>query len=100
MGDTGSLALGGFVAATAYRLQILLFILIVRLIHLADVIFVMLQGTYFKYTKKKTGTGKRILRMTLIYYHVELGGWSEKRVVAVFSIVTVLLCMVALLGCR
>ena len=100
MGDTGSLALGGFVAATAYMLQMPLFILIVGLIYLAEVISVMLQVSYFKYTKKKTGTGKRIFRMTPIHHHFELGGWSETRVVAVFSIVTALLCMVALLGCR
>lgn len=100
MGDTGSLALGGFVAATAYMLQMPLFILIVGLIYLAEVLSVMLQVSYFKYTKKKTGTGKRIFRMTPIHHHFELGGWSETRVVAVFSIVTALLCMVALLGCR
>lgn len=100
MGDTGSLALGGFVAATAYMLQMPLFILIVGLIYLTEVISVMLQVSYFKYTKKKTGTGKRIFRMTPIHHHFELGGWSETRVVAVFSIVTALLCMVALLGCR
>lgn len=100
MGDTGSLALGGFVAATAYMLQMPLFILIVGLIYLAEVISLMLQVSYFKYTKKKTGTGKRIFRMTPIHHHFELGGWSETRVVAVFSIVTALLCMVALLGCR
>ena len=100
MGDTGSLALGGFVAATAYMLQMPLFILIVGLIYLAEIISVMLQVSYFKYTKKKTGTGKRIFRMTPIHHHFELGGWSETRVVAVFSIVTALLCMVALLGCR
>ena len=100
MGDTGSLALGGFVAATAYMLQMPLFILIVGLIYLAEVISVMLQVSYFKYTKKKTGTGKRIFRMTPIHHHFELGGWSETRVVAVFSIITALLCMVALLGCR
>ena len=100
MGDTGSLALGGFVAATAYMLQMPLFILIVGLIYLAEVISVILQVSYFKYTKKKTGTGKRIFRMTPIHHHFELGGWSETRVVAVFSIVTALLCMAALLGCR
>lgn len=53
MGDTGSLALGGFVVATAYMLQMPLYILIVGLIYLAEVISVMVQVTYFKYTKKK-----------------------------------------------
>ena len=98
MGDTGSLALGGFVVATAYMLQMPLYILIVGLIYLAEVISVMVQVTYFKYTKKKTGIGKRIFRMAPLHHHFELGGWSETRVVAVFAIVTALLCMLALLG--
>ena len=98
MGDTGSLALGGFVSATAYMLQMPLFILIVGLIYLVEVISVIMQVTYFKYTKKKTGVGKRIFRMTPIHHHFELGGWSETRVVAVFAIVTALLCMITLLG--
>ena len=98
MGDTGSLALGGFVVATAYMLQMPLYILIVGLIYLAEVISVMVQVTYFKYTKKKTGVGKRIFRMAPLHHHFELGGWSETRVVVVFAIVTALLCMLALLG--
>lgn len=93
MGDTGSLALGGFVVSTAYMMQMPLFILIVGLIYLVEVLSVMIQVTYFK----KTG-GKRIFRMAPIHHHFELGGWSETRVVAVFSIVTALLCMIALLG--
>ena len=98
MGDTGSLALSGFVAATAYVMQMPLFILLVGLIYLVEVISVMLQVSYFKYTKKKTGEGKRIFRMTPIHHHFELGGWSETKVVAVFAITTALLCMIALLG--
>ena len=93
MGDTGSLALGGFVVSTAYMMQMPLFILIVGLIYLVEVLSVMIQVTYFK----KTG-GKRIFRMAPIHHHFELGGWSETRVVAVFSIVTALLCMLALLA--
>ncbi len=93
MGDTGSLALGGFVISTAYMLQMPLFIIIVGLIYLVEVLSVMIQVTYFK----KTG-GKRIFRMAPIHHHFELGGWSETRVVAVFSIVTALLCMLALLA--
>ena len=93
MGDTGSLALGGFVAATAYMLQMPIFLLIVGLIYLVEVLSVIIQVTYFK----KTG-GKRIFRMAPIHHHFELGGWSETRVVAVFSIVTAILCLVALIG--
>lgn len=93
MGDTGSLALGGFVISSAYMMQMPLFIIIVGLIYLVEVLSVMIQVTYFK----KTG-GKRIFRMAPIHHHFELGGWSETRVVAVFSIVTALLCMLALLA--
>lgn len=91
MGDTGSLALGGFVASTAYMLQMPLFIILVGMIYLVEVLSVIIQVTYFK----KTG-GKRIFKMAPIHHHFELCGWSETRVVAVFSIVTAILCLVAL----
>ena len=93
MGDTGSLALGGFVAATAYMLQMPLFIPIVGFIYAIEVISVIMQVTYFKATK-----GKRIFKMAPIHHHFELCGWSETRVVAVFSIVTALLCLIAFMG--
>ena len=93
MGDTGSLALGGFVVSAAYMMQMPLFIVIVGLIYLVEVLSVIIQVTYFK----KTG-GKRIFRMAPIHHHFERGGWSETRVVAVFSITTAILCMIALLG--
>lgn len=93
MGDTGSLALGGFVAATAYMMQMPIFILIVALIYWVELLSVMIQVTYFK----KTG-GKRIFRMAPIHHHFELGGWSETRVVAVFSIITAILCLVGLMA--
>ena len=93
MGDTGSLARGGFVVSAAYMMQMPLFIVIVGLIYLVEVLSVIIQVTYFK----KTG-GKRIFRMAPIHHHFELGGWSETRVVAVFSITTAILCMIALLG--
>ena len=93
MGDTGSLALGGFVAGTAYMMQLPLFIIIVGFIYLVEVASVIIQVTYFK----KTG-GKRIFKMAPIHHHFELCGWSETRVVAVFSIITALLCLIALMG--
>ena len=93
MGDTGSLALGGFVAGTAYMMQMPLFIIIVGFIYLAEVASVILQVTYFK----KTG-GKRLFKMAPIHHHFELCGWSETRVVAVFSVITALLCLIALMG--
>ncbi|MDE6888202.1 MAG: phospho-N-acetylmuramoyl-pentapeptide-transferase [Eubacterium sp.] len=93
MGDTGSLALGGFVASAAYMMQMPMFILIVGLIYWIEILSVMIQVGYFKMTH-----GKRVFRMAPIHHHFELGGWSETRVVAVFSIVTTILCLLAYTG--
>lgn len=93
MGDTGSLALGGFVASAAFMMQMPIFIAVIGLIYLVEVLSVIIQVTYFK----KTG-GKRIFKMAPIHHHFELCGWSETRVVAVFSIITAILCLVAYLG--
>lgn len=90
MGDTGSLALGGFVVSTAFMLKMPLFIPIVGFIYMIEVISVVLQVTYYK----KSG-GKRLFRMAPIHHHFELMGWPETRVVAVFSIITAILCLVA-----
>ena len=90
MGDTGSLALGGFVAGCAYMLRMPVFILLFGLVYLVEVLSVIIQVTYFK----KTG-GKRIFKMAPIHHHFELCGWSETRVVGVFTIVTILLCLIA-----
>lgn len=93
MGDTGSLALGGFVAGTAYMLQMPLFLPIVGFIYMFEIVSVMMQVFYFKITH-----GKRIFRMTPIHHHFELVGWSETRIVAVFAIITAILCLIAILG--
>ena len=90
MGDTGSLALGAFVASSAYMLKMPIFIIIVALIYLVEVLSVILQVGYFKLTG-----GKRIFRMAPIHHHYELGGWSEVKVVAVFTTVTIFLCVFA-----
>ena len=95
MGDTGSLALGGFVAGAAYMMKMPLFIPIIGLIYFVEVISVILQVTYFK----KTG-GKRLFKMAPIHHHFELCGWSETRVVAVFTVITAILCLVGLLAYR
>ena len=93
MGDTGSLALGGFVIGAAYMMQMPLFVIIVGLIYVVEVLSVMIQVTYFKVTG-----GKRFFKMAPIHHHFELCGWSETRVVAVFSVITAVMCMVALLA--
>ena len=74
-------------------LQMPLFIIIVGFIYLVEVASVIIQVTYFK----KTG-GKRIFKMAPIHHHFELCGWSETRVVTVFSVITALLSLVALMG--
>ncbi len=90
MGDTGSLALGGFVAASAYALKLPLFIPIVGCIYLVEVLSVILQVGWFKLSG-----GRRILRMAPLHHHFELSGWSEAKVVAVFSILTAVFCLIA-----
>lgn len=93
MGDTGSLALGGFVVGMAYMLEMPLFIPIVGLIYVLEVVSVILQVCYFKATH-----GKRLFRMSPLHHHFELGGWSEEKVTTVFTLITILLCGVGLLG--
>ena len=95
MGDTGSLALGGFVAACGYMMQMPLFIAIVGIVYLAEVVSVILQVGYFKLSG-----GKRLFKMAPLHHHFELCGWSETRISALFTIVTALMCLVALLGLR
>lgn len=92
MGDTGSLALGGFVASTAYVLRMPLIILIVAFIYFAEVLSVIIQVTYYK------KTGKRVFKMAPIHHHFELSGWPETKVVSIFSIVTAVLCLIGILA--
>lgn len=93
MGDTGSLALGGFVAACGYMLQMPLYIAIVGVVYLAEVVSVILQVTYFR-----CSGGKRLLRMAPLHHHFELCGWSETRIMTLFTIMTALLCLVGFLA--
>ena len=93
MGDTGSLALGGFVAAAAVVSGMELYIPIVGFIYMIELISVIIQVTYFKKTH-----GKRFFRMAPIHHHFELLGNSETRIVAVFTIVTALLSLLGLIG--
>ena len=91
MGDTGSLALGGFVAACGYLLEMPLYIAIVGIVYLVETGTVMLQVVYFKLTG-----GKRLFRMAPLHHHFELCGWSETAIVTMFTIVTALMCLLAL----
>ncbi|MBO6215273.1 MAG: phospho-N-acetylmuramoyl-pentapeptide-transferase [Lachnospiraceae bacterium] len=93
MGDTGSLALGGFVAGMAYVMRLPLFIPIVGIIYLVEVVSVILQVGSFKLRH-----GKRIFRMAPIHHHFELGGWSETKVVSVFTFVTLIAMIVGMIA--
>lgn len=91
MGDTGSLLLGGIISAIALYLKMPLLLLIIAIIPILETLSVVLQVLYFK----KTG-GKRLLKMAPLHHHFELSGWKENKVVSVFCIITLVLCIVAL----
>ena len=90
MGDTGSLMLGGVIAGMALMLKMPLLLILIALIPVIETLSVMIQVTYFK------KTGKRVFKMTPIHHHFELSGWSENKVVTVFSLITLVLCIVGL----
>lgn len=91
MGDTGSLALGGFVAACGYMLQMPLYIAIVGIVYLTEVVSVILQVCWFKISG-----GRRLFRMAPLHHHFELKGWSETKITAWFTIITTLACLAVL----
>lgn len=93
MGDTGALALGGYVSAMALILRMPLFVPVIGFVYLAEVLSVMVQVGYFK----KSG-GKRFFRMAPLHHHFELGGWSETRIVTAFTVMTALLSLLSWLG--
>ena len=92
MGDTGSLCLGGAVAAMALYLKMPLLLLIIALVPVIETLSVMIQVRYFK------KTGNRIFKMTPIHHHFELSGWNENKIVSIFSIITLMLSVVGLLA--
>lgn len=92
MGDTGSLALGGAIATIAMILKHPLLIVIVGGIYVGETLSVIMQVASFKLT------GKRIFKMSPIHHHFELSGWHETKIVSVFSIITVILCLIAFLS--
>lgn len=100
MGDTGSLALGGFVVSTAFLLKLPLLIPIVGFIYLWESITVILQVLYFKYTKKTQGEGKRLFKMAPFHHHLEKCGWRETQVVTVFYVITAVLCLIGFLSTK
>lgn len=92
MGDTGSLFLGGIVCAMAFVMDMQFIMLLIGLMYLVEMFSVMLQVSYFKLTH-----GKRLFKMSPIHHHFEMSGWSEMKIVVVFSCVTALCGVIALL---
>ena len=90
MGDTGSLMLGGVISGLALYLEMPLLLLVIALIPVIETISVMIQVAYFK------KTGKRFFKMAPLHHHFELSGWKENKVVVVFSVATLLLCIIGL----
>jgi phospho-N-acetylmuramoyl-pentapeptide-transferase len=96
MGDVGALALGAALGTIAVIVRQEIVLAIMGGIFVAEAVSVMLQVTYFKYTKKKFGTGRRLLKMAPLHHHFEKNGWKETQVVVRFWIITMLLCLVGL----
>ena len=95
MGDTGSLALGGFVSGMAFMLKMPIFIVIIAFIYLIEALSDIIQVFWFKYTKKKYGEGRRVFKMAPLHHHFQESGYAETQVVAAFAIVTAILCLIA-----
>ncbi|MFR4319497.1 MAG: hypothetical protein ACLT2Z_09175 [Eubacterium sp.] len=85
---------GGFVASMAFMLK-MLYILIIAFIYLAESLSDIIQVTWFKYTKKKYGEGRRVFKMAPLHHHFQESGYAETQVVAAFTVVTAILCLVA-----
>lgn len=96
MGDVGALALGGALGTIAVIVRQEIVLAIMGGIFVAEAVSVMLQVAYFKYTKRKTGTGQRLFKMAPLHHHFEKSGWPESQVVVRFWIITMLLCLVGL----
>ncbi len=90
MGDTGSLFLGGVISGIALYLKIPLILILIALIPVIETISVIIQVTYFK------RTGKRVFKMAPIHHHLELSGWRENQVVMLFSVITLVVCVIGL----
>ena len=93
MGDTGSLFLGGVVCALAFALDMPLILILVGFVYIVETLSVILQVGYFKLTH-----GKRIFKMAPIHHHFEMSGWKEEKIVTVFAVVSLVMCVVAWFG--
>lgn len=95
MGDTGSLFLGGMVCGLAFAGNIPLILILVGIVYICETLSDIIQVAYFKITH-----GKRFFKMAPLHHHFELCGWSEKKIVFIFTAVTVVMCIIAYLGIR
>lgn len=96
MGDTGSLALGAALGTLAVLLKKEVLLVLIGGVFVMESISVIMQVSYFKYTKRKTGEGKRLFKMAPIHHHFELKGWHENTVVVRFWIIGILLALLSL----
>ena len=96
MGDVGALARGAALGTIAVIVRPEIVLAIMGGIFVAEALSVMLQVSWFKFTKKKYGEGRRILKMAPLHHHFEKSGWQETQVVVRFWIITMLLCLVGL----
>ncbi|MCB0281958.1 MAG: phospho-N-acetylmuramoyl-pentapeptide-transferase [Calditrichaeota bacterium] len=96
MGDTGSLALGSAMGTAAVLLKKEFLLILIAGIFIAEAISVIIQTSYFKYTKRKYGEGRRVFKMAPIHHHFELAGWHESKVVIRFWIIGILLALLSL----
>ncbi|MDP3423850.1 MAG: phospho-N-acetylmuramoyl-pentapeptide-transferase [Burkholderiaceae bacterium] len=96
MGDVGALALGGALGTVAVIVRQEIVLAIMGGIFVVEALSVMLQVSYFKFTKKRTGQGRRLFKMAPLHHHFEKNGWKETQVVVRFWIITMLLCLVGL----
>jgi len=96
MGDTGSLALGGLIGYIAIVIRQEIVVLIMCGVFILEILSVVMQVGWFKYTRIKTGTGRRIFRVAPYHHHLHMGGWAENQVVVRLWILAILLCVVAL----
>jgi phospho-N-acetylmuramoyl-pentapeptide-transferase len=96
MGDVGALALGAALGTIAIIVRQEIVLAIMGGVFVAETVSIMLQTTYFKYTRKRFGQGRRIFKMAPLHHHFEKSGWTETQVVVRFWIITMLLCLVGL----
>ena len=90
MGDTGSLLLGGVISSIALYLKMPILLIIIALIPVLETLSVIIQVAYYK------KTGKRVFKMAPLHHHFELSGWKENKVVIIFSLITLILCIIGL----